>query len=156
MHCEKCGSGLFPGQFALAGSLLASEYFHLVLSGYVKLSHNFSNSVFMTSSLFFSIENQIRFTIDVKNILLISYLDRYCFQHFFIEIIFYFPLNHVRSLRGCLKWGNPRESVKTVLWVILLNVENLSISELLQHRHVRLYTGVSLHFGFYFHLNTFE
>ena len=35
-------------------------------------------------------------------------------------------------------------------------MDNLSISELLQHRHVRLYTGVSLHFRFYFHLNTFE
>ena len=52
VHYGKCGSGVFSSQFALAGSLLASEHFLLVLSGYAKLSHNFSNLVFVTSSLF--------------------------------------------------------------------------------------------------------
>ena len=52
MHSGKCRSGVFPSQFALAGSLLASEHFFLALSGYAKLSHNFYNLVFVTSSLF--------------------------------------------------------------------------------------------------------
>ena len=34
------------------------------------------------------------------------------FSVLFIEIIYYFPQNHVRSLRGCRKWGKPLEKCK--------------------------------------------
>ena len=89
MHYRKSGSGLFPGQFALAGSLLASEHFHLVLSGYSKLSHIFSNLVFMTSSLNFLLHRELDKVYNRREEYSYSYMlsRSLLFSALFIEII---------------------------------------------------------------------
>ena len=46
--------------------ILERGLFHLVLSGYSNLSHNFTNLVFLTSSLLFSII-QVIMVCDLKN-----------------------------------------------------------------------------------------
>ena len=113
MHYGKCGGGVFLSQFALAGSLLASEHFHLVLSGYAKLSHIFSNLVFMTSSLNFLLHRELDKVYNRREEYSYSYMlsRSLLFSALFIEIIYHFPQNPVRSLRGCRKSGKPLEKV---------------------------------------------
>ena len=80
-------------QFALAGSLLASEHFHLVLSGYAKLSHIFSNLVFMTSSLNFLLHRELDKVYNRREEYSYSYIlsRSLLFSALFIEIIYHFP-----------------------------------------------------------------